>query len=155
THTLGETALDLALDDHRVDPDPAIVDCDEATHLDLGGPGVDVDDADVRATRVGQVRGGVHGLPVEPGIETLGKAVAVGPLGDLVDGRALLRIPLQVPAPLLPDEIVGGGFEYPGRDQTRLVAPPARRNRRGGAGHRGRAAPVGPETEGRSIGVAV
>ena len=48
---VGEAAVDLALDDHRVDPRAAVVDGDEAPHLDLARARVDVDDADVGAER--------------------------------------------------------------------------------------------------------
>ena len=53
---LGQPAVDLAVDDHRVDPHAAVVHRDEAADRDLGGVGVDVDDGDVGAVRVGQVR---------------------------------------------------------------------------------------------------
>jgi hypothetical protein len=45
---VGEPAVHLPLDDHRVDPGAAVVDRDEPAHLHLTGAGVDVDDADVR-----------------------------------------------------------------------------------------------------------
>ena len=48
---LGEAAVDLALDDHRVDAHAAVVDRDEAAQLDLARARVDVDDADVGAER--------------------------------------------------------------------------------------------------------
>ena len=53
---VGEAAVDLALDDHRVDARAAVVDRDEAPHRDLAGARIDVDDADVGAERERQVR---------------------------------------------------------------------------------------------------
>src|SRR3712207_7934991 len=49
----------------RVDAHAAVVDGDEPAHLDLPRPGVDVDDADVRAVGVREVRRVVDGLRVE------------------------------------------------------------------------------------------
>ena len=51
-----QAAVDLAVDDHRVDDVAAVVDRDEAADLDLAGALVDVDDADVAAERERQVR---------------------------------------------------------------------------------------------------
>ena len=48
---LGQAAVDLALDDHRVDAGAAIVERVEAADLGLAGVDVDVDDADVGAER--------------------------------------------------------------------------------------------------------
>ena len=47
----GEAAMDLALDDHRVDPRAAIVERIEAADLGDAGIDVDVDDADIGAER--------------------------------------------------------------------------------------------------------
>ena len=52
---VGQAAVHLTLDDHRVDARPAVVDGDEPPHLHLAGAGVDVDHADVGAERVGEV----------------------------------------------------------------------------------------------------
>ena len=53
---LGEPAVDLALDDHRVDAHAAVVDRDHALDLPLAGLGVDLDRDRVRAERERQVR---------------------------------------------------------------------------------------------------
>jgi hypothetical protein len=47
----GQAALDLTLDDHRVDDVAAVVDRDEPADLDLAGAVVDVDHAEVDAER--------------------------------------------------------------------------------------------------------
>src|SRR5205807_4739535 len=54
--THGETTMDLTLDDHRVDDRAAVVHRYETADLDLAGPAIDVDDADVRAEGEGEVR---------------------------------------------------------------------------------------------------
>ena len=53
---LGDAAMDLALDDHRVDDVAEIVDRDEVHDLDDAGVGIDLDLADMRAGRIGEVR---------------------------------------------------------------------------------------------------
>ena len=139
---LGEAAVDLALDDHRVDPHAAVVDRDEAADLHVRGLGVDVDDRDVGAVRVGEVRRVVDDLRVEAALEALGQRVAaVGALGDVEDRRALLRVALDVPAALLPGEVLGPRLEHRRRDRARLVAHLARDDRDRGAGDRRRAEP--------------
>src|ERR1700693_4180070 len=53
--SLGEAAMDLALDDHWIDPRAAIIDCVKATDISDAGIDVDVDDADIGAERIGHV----------------------------------------------------------------------------------------------------
>ena len=69
--------------------------------------------------------------------------------------RALLRVALDVPAALLPGEVLGPRLEHRRGDQARLVAHLARDDRDRGAGDRRRAAAVGAEPVGRLVGVAV
>ena len=64
--------MDLALDDHRIDLRAAVVDGDEAPHLDLGGSRIDVDDTDVGPERVGEVLGVVADLRFEAALDALG-----------------------------------------------------------------------------------
>ena len=52
---LGEAAMDLALDDHRVDQPAEIVGRDEVDEVGLAGAGIDLDLADVGAGREGEV----------------------------------------------------------------------------------------------------
>ena len=52
---MREAAVDLAVDDHRVDDVAAVVHRHEAADLDLAGAAVDVDHADVAAEGEGQV----------------------------------------------------------------------------------------------------
>ena len=53
-----DAAVHLALDDHRVDLDAAVVDGHVLQHVDLTGLGVDLDGADVGAERPREVRVG-------------------------------------------------------------------------------------------------
>ena len=120
---VGETAVDLALDDHRVDARAAVVDGDEPPDLHLPGAGVDVDDADVGAERVGEVRRVVDRLGVEVALDALGQLeVRVREQGDLLDRLALLGVALHVPAAELPLEVVGRALERRGGDDLGLVA---------------------------------
>ena len=63
---LGEAAHDLPLDDHRVDPDAAVVDRDDRERLPLARAAVDLDDHRVRPERVGHVRRVVVVRPSSP-----------------------------------------------------------------------------------------
>src|SRR4029453_18298 len=119
--------VDLTVDDHRVDPDAAVVHGDEAPDLDVGGIGIDVHDGDVGAVGIRQVRRVVDDLRVEPTLHALGQLVAaVGAGGDVFDQRVLLRVALDVPAPLLPRQVVRAGLEHRRGDQARLVTHFAR-----------------------------
>ena len=152
----GEAAVDLAVDDHRVDAHAAVVDRDEAPDGDMSRVGVDVDDGDVGAVGVGEVRRVVDHLCVEPALHSGRQLLAaVGPGRDLVDERALLRVALDVPAALLPREIVRARLEHRRGDQPRLVAHLARDDRDRAAGDRRRAASVGAEPVRRPVRVAV
>src|SRR5580692_3387385 len=71
-----QAAVDLALDDHRVDPDAAVVDRDEPADRDLAGAGVHVDHADVGTARVGQVGRVVHAGRVEVSLDAVGQLQA-------------------------------------------------------------------------------
>ena len=153
---VGQAAVHLALDDHRVDPHAAVVHRQEAPHGDLAGPGVDVHHADVRAEREGEVGRVVDDLRVEAALEPFRQLErSVRAECDLLNRRALLGVALHEPAPLLPLEVVGRALEHRRRHQLRLVAHRSRDHGRGGARHRGRARPVGAEPERRPVGVAV
>ena len=152
---LGQPAVDLAVDDHRVDPHAAIVDRDEAPDRHLGGVGVDVDDGDVRAVRVSEVGRVVDHLRVEAALHADGhRLTAVRPCRDLLDQRALLGVALDVPAALLPREILGAGLEHRRRDLAGLVAHLARDHGDRRPGDRCRAAAVGAEPVRRPVRVA-
>ena len=120
------------------------------------GARVDVDDADVAAVRVGEVRRVVDHLRVEVALDALGQLErAVRVHRDLLDRPAPLGVALDVPAAELPLEVVGRALERRGGDDPGLVAHLARDERRRRAGHRRRARAVGAEAERRVVGVAV
>jgi len=93
---VGEPAVHLPLDDHRVDAGTAVVDGDEPPHLHLSGSRVDVDDADVRAERVGEVGRAVDGGRVQVALD----AVPADEPVDLVEALAA-PIPIAVIAEML------------------------------------------------------
>ena len=90
---LGEPAVDLALDDHRVDPHAAVVDGDHPPHLPHAGVGVDLD-RHRRTSRTGTSgSAGRSSNALEPGLHPVGE-VRVRGERDLLDrldlvGRAL------------------------------------------------------------------
>ncbi len=95
-HALGDAAVDLALDDHRVDQVAAVVDDGVLEDRDLGGVGVGLDDHRVHAVGEGRALGRVEVLALQPRLVVLGHrrlaGVADGELGGrlgrLVEGVA-------------------------------------------------------------------
>src|SRR5262249_57086879 len=75
-HAVGQAAVDLALDDHRVDAGPAVVGGHEPPHGHLPGAGVDVDHGQVGPERVGEVGRVVDGAGVEVALDPLGQLQA-------------------------------------------------------------------------------
>ncbi len=94
----GQSAVDLSFDDHRVDDDAAVVDCDEAAHLRLARVSIDVHDRHVRAVRVRHVRRIVVVGRLEPGLVL--RHVRVGGKGHFLHrhrlGRHALHLELVV-----------------------------------------------------------
>ena len=156
---VGEPAVDLALDDHRVDAHAAVVDRDEAADLDHRGARVDVDDADVGAERERQVRRVVDGLGVEPRLDArrAARSSRAPPSRSPGSSRPARGSPLTAqraggPRPL---EVLGRDLEHRRGDDPRPLADLARGERRRRAAHRRRARPVGAEAVGRRVRVAV
>ena len=54
--SFGESTVDLAFDDHRIDARAAVVERVETTHLRFAGGPIDVDDTQIDAERVGEIR---------------------------------------------------------------------------------------------------
>ena len=147
--------MDLPLDDHRVDDVAAVVDGDEAAHLDLAGAAVDVDHADVAAEREGEVRRIVVVHRLQPRLHPL-RMVGVGGEGDLLDG---LRLRSGAP---LTENLPGSHSRSSARTSSRCAAIFLALSRilraaiaAGGARGRRRAAGVGAEAVGRGVGVAL
>ena len=90
TDAVGEAAVDLALDDHLVDPRAAVVDGYEPSHLHLGRARIDVHHADIGPEGVGEILRVVADLRFEAALDTLGEvARAMGTHRDLLDGHRL------------------------------------------------------------------
>src|SRR5262249_44721596 len=120
---LGQAAVDLALDDGRVDARAAIVDGDEPAHLHIPGAGVDVDHADVGAVGIGEVTRVVGGDRLQVRLDVVRHVRrGVGPKRDLLDRLTAVGRALYEPAALLPLEVGRRGLQHRGRDQLRLVA---------------------------------
>ena len=85
---LGDAALNLALDDHRVDHAADVVDGGEVDHLHDAGFGVDFDLGDVAAAGEGEVLGIVEGGFVQAGFDFIDRVVVrdVGRQRDVSQG---------------------------------------------------------------------
>ena len=151
---LGEAAVHLPLDDHRVDPGPAVVEGVETPDARHPGIDVDVDDADVGSEGVGHVGRVVVRDRLEPRLDPRDRLV-VGGEGELGHGLEPLRVALDLEAVDLPLEVVLVHLEEPGGDHLRLGADLPARHCGRRARDRGRARAVGPEPVGRGVGVAL
>ena len=151
---LGQAAVHLALDHHRVDAGAAVVERIEAADLGHAGVDVDIDDADIGAERIGHVGRVVVAHRLEPGLEA-GDRLVVGGKGDLRHGLEALGIALDLEAVDVPFEVVVVHFEEIGGDHLRLGPDLAPGHGGGGAGDRRRARAVGAEAIGRGVGVAL
>ena len=155
-HAVGEAAVHLPLDDHRVDLRAAVVDGDEPPDLHLRRPRVDVDHADVGAERVREVRRVVADLGLEAALHAVGQVAGpVGPHRHVLDRDRLLRIALDAERPGLVFDVGDRRLEHARGDDLRLVAHLAGHERGGGPRHRRRPAAVRTEPERRVVGVAV
>ena len=126
---VGEAAVDLALDDHRVDPHAAVVDRDEPAHLDLARAGVDVDDADVGAEREGQVRRVVDAARVQlrPRRPRAARGRRGRPCAISWIVLPCVGSPLTNQRPALPLEVVGGHLQHAGGDRAAPARAPCAR----------------------------
>src|SRR5215469_4977989 len=75
---LRNPPVDLSLDEHRVDAAPAVIHRDVTDQLRLPGLGVDLDDRDVRAERVGRILHLEVGLRPQPRIHAGRERCRVG-----------------------------------------------------------------------------
>ena len=148
--------MHLALDDHRVDPHPAVVHRDEPADVDLAGARVHVDHADVGAERVGQVGRVVDAGRVQLALDAVGQLqVGVRGPGDLGDRPARVRVALDRPAAALPLQVVRVGLEHGGGHDPGPLAHLPGHDRGGRPGHRRGPGPVGPQAERGLVGVPV
>ena len=104
---VGETAVDLALDDRRVDPHAAVVHRDEPAHGDLPRAGVDLDHAHVGPARERQVGRVVDGHRVQMALDAVRQLqVGVRGHGDLPARRPRPRHTAHLEAPRDPLEVL-------------------------------------------------
>src|SRR5712692_7208012 len=151
---LREAAVDLALDDHRIDDVAAVVDRDEAPDFHVARAAVDVHHADVTAEGESQVGRIVIVRRLQPRLHAL-RMVGVRRERALLDGLRHLGRALDEEFPGLPVEILLAHFEKVRRDFLCLVADLARGERAGRARGRRRAARVGAEAVRRGVRVAL
>ena len=151
---LGQATHDLALDDHRVDPYPAVVDGDEVEHVPHAGHGVDLDGADVAGERPGQVGRVVVGVGLEARLEAVGH-VGVRRHRALLDAHASVGRAADVEAAQLPVDVLLGDLEQVGGQPPRLGPDLAGDHRDGRTGDGRAARGVGAHPERRGVGVAL
>ena len=146
---VGQAAVHLTLDDHRVDPHPAVVHRDEPAHLDHAGAGVDVGHADVGAERERQVRRVVDGLGVQVALHALGQLQrAVRRHRDLGRSRPTARgRRAPASAPSHPVQVVGRHLQHGRRHEPGPLPDLARHHDRRRAGDRRRPGAVGAQAE--------
>ena len=135
---LGQSAVHLTLDDHRVDARAAVVERVKAPDLVDAGIDVDVHDAEVSAERVGHVRWIVVAHRFEARFKTWRWRI-VGCPGDLLHALVFLGQTFHAEAVDVPLEIVLVHLEHVGGDHLRLGLDLARRHGDRCAGDRRRA----------------
>ena len=152
---MGDAAVDLSLDDHRVDHGAEVVHGGIVDDLDLAGVGIDLDLADMRSRRKREVEGIVERVFLEPGLDTFGVVVRhVGRKGDLGNAHGLVGAgDGEVALPKL--DIRFGGFQCMGGDLLALGDDLVDRLDDRGAADGDRARAVGAHAEGNAAGIAV
>ena len=132
---LGDAAVELALDDHRVDRPPAVVHGGQLEQPDAARLEVHLGDDALHAEGPRDRVGIEEGAGAEPGASRLGhRAAPHRGAGHLAQAHALAGHALHVHAALGEHDVLGRALEELGADEARLV-----RHLRGGALHRGAA----------------
>ncbi len=149
-----QAAVDLALDDHRVDARAAVVQRVEAADRRLARVHVQVDDADIGAIGEGEVRRIVIFHRLQSHLLAF-RHVRIGGERHLLHGHRLVGRALDAEGVDVPFEVLLGDLEHVGGDLLRLGADLAGGH---GAGRppdgRGARAP-GSDPVGRGVGVAL
>ena len=128
--TLRQPAVDLALDDHRVDPDATVVDSDHTTNLPLAGVGIDLHRDNVGAEREGQVRRVIIGHSLETRLHPVGE-VRICRECHLLDRLRLVGGSLHEEPVALELEVLLGHLEQVRGDLASLFLDLARDHGRG------------------------
>src|SRR5215208_5385018 len=153
-YALCQAAVDLALHDHRVDADAAIVHRDEAFDLYLSRALVYLHYADVRAEGVGHLGWVVVGHALEPGL-FVRRRIGVRRECDLTHLLALARGALHLEAAVYPLQVALGGLQQVSRYLLRLLPDLAGDDGRGGPADGRAPAAVGAKAVRRVIRVPV
>ena len=154
---LHHAAVDLALDDVRVDHDAAVLAHHVAEDRDFAGRRVDRDRADVTGVGEHERRSLVATDDVEPALEPGRETTGVqrGGHRDLRERHRSRRRPRDRDRPADDVEVLGRSLQEMGRDREDLLAHLERGLADGGAEHGPTPAAAGPEGVRRRRGVAL
>ena len=155
-YALGEPAVHLALDNHRIDDVAEIVHRGEVDDPGNTGVRIDLDFADMAAGREGEIRRIVERLLVQTRLELVVRVVVrhVGGERDRTERHGLVGARDREHAVLELDVGIGGLEQMRG-DLLALVHHLVQRLDDGGAANRERARAVGAHAEQHAAGVAV
>src|SRR5262249_12131191 len=148
-----QAAVDLSLDYHRIDDVAAIVHGDEASHFDLAGPFVDVDNAYIGSKREGKVRRIIVVDRFQAGFEAR-RDIGICGKGEFLDRLGLVRGAPDIKLARLPFQILFTDFHQVCCYLFCLVAYLSRRHCGGRSGNRSAAAGIGAQAVRSSVGVA-
>ena len=149
---LGDPALQLAIDDHRVDDDAAVVDGDVLQQVNAARLGIDLHQTDVGAERPHEVRWVEVGDRLEAVVDARGQAAAEGGKRHLAHRLAAARVAFGVEAALVEDDVVGRYLEHVRGDLRRFGDDLIGRRPHGHAAHRQTAAPIRTVAERWALG---
>ena len=152
---LADAAVDLALDDHRVDDDAEVVAGDELQDLGLAGVRVDLDLGDEAAHREGEVERVVERALLQSGLHVGWQVVrGIGREADLVPAHRLVGAGgLHLAA--FDDDALLGHLHLVGGDLLDLHLDLVERLDDGAHAHRTRARAIGAHAELHLVGVTV
>src|SRR5262249_41628281 len=153
SQTLGQAAVDLTLDYHRIDDVAAIVNGDKPPHFDLTCSLVDIDDAYIGSKRERKVRRIIIVDRFQPRFQAW-RQVGIGGKGDFLDSLGLVWRALDIEFSRLPFQSLFAHLLQVRRDLFGFVAYLSGCDCRGGSGNRGAAARIGTQAVWSSVGVA-
>src|SRR5258708_10854055 len=151
---LGQAAHDLALDDHRVDPDAAVVDGHDVQHVPDSAFRVDLDGDEVNGERPGQVRRVLVSGVLKARLHSA-MHIAVRRHRAFLDCYAAVRRTADVEPAEFPLDVLLRHLEQMRRQPPCLGPDLPRHHGYCGACDRGAAGGVGAHAERRGVGVAL
>ena len=153
---LCDAAVDLPVDDQRIDDGATVVDCDVPDKASVAGLRVDLDDGGVRAARPGEVGRVVDRRLLEPRLHPVGEVVRRPCLErGRLDPHRLLRISLHAELTRGELQVIRIDLELVGGDQACLLDHLLTRMPERDAADGERAAAVGVHAVLRNSGVSV